>query len=286
MLRTRIISLLLMLCVSATAQDINGIWKGKLVMAPGGCFPVYNIELQLQVAGSRVTGTAYHFSDSLNYVRENFEGTFQKDSNLLLIQETGIVTFKIREDCVPCIKSYRLTFHRGGGNVVTDEQLRGGWFTPSGKAIDGKTPCEPGTIVLNRFERATFKPELKLPPTLTKRKAELVKEIKVDTGNIKVDFYDNGQIDGDTISVYANGMPVVSRKMLTTKPVTVNVRVDLKHLEQELIMVGENLGSIPPNTALMIVTAGDKRYQLYLTSDEQKNAMVRFIYEKPVAKTP
>jgi hypothetical protein len=61
------------------------------------------------------------------------------------------------------------------------------------------------------------------------------------------------------------------------------VRVDQKRTEQEVIMVGENLGSIPPNTALMIVKAGDKRYQLYLTSDEQKNAMVRFIYEKPVA---
>jgi hypothetical protein len=48
-------------------------------------------------------------------------------------------------------------------------------------------------------------------------------------------------------------------------------------------MVGENLGTIPPNTALMIINAGDKRYQLYLTSDEQKNAMVRFIYEKPAA---
>ena len=48
-----------------------------------------------------------------------------------------------------------------------------------------------------------------------------------------------------------------------------------------MIMVGENLGSIPPNTALMIVNDGDKRYQVYLTSDNKKNAMVRFIYEKP-----
>jgi hypothetical protein len=78
-------------------------------------------------------------------------------------------------------------------------------------------------------------------------------------------------------------MPLVSKKMLTTKPVSITIRIDLKRTEQELIMVGENLGTIPPNTALMIVYAGDKRYQLYLTSDEQKNAMVRFIYEKPVA---
>lgn len=255
-----------------------------MVMAPSGCFPVYNIELQLQVAGSRITGTAYHFSDSANFLRENFEGTYNKDSNKVTIKEIGIVTFRIKEDCVPCIKTYNLSFHKGGGNVVTDEQLRGTWTTATGKAIDGKTVCDPGTIVLNRSEKSVFKPEPKLPDALTKRKVELVKEIKVDTGLIKIDFYDNGQIDGDTISVFANNMPVVSKKMLTTKPVSMTVKIDMKHLEQEVIMVGENLGSIPPNTALMIVNAGEQRYQLYLTSDEKKNAMVRFVYEKPPGK--
>ncbi len=249
-------------------------------MAPGGCFPVYNIELQIQVAGSKISGTAYHFSDSVNYVRENFEGTFRPDSNQITIQENGIITFRIREDCVPCVKKYQLSYHKGGGNVVTEEQLRGSW---TGRATDGKTVCDPGTLVLTRFEKSSFKPDFKLPPTLTKRKAELVKEIKVDTGTIQIDFYDNGQIDGDTISVYANGMPIVSNKRLTAKPVSITIHIDLKKTEQELIMVGENLGEIPPNTALMIVNAGDKRYQLYLTSDEQKNAMVRFIYEKPPA---
>ena len=245
-------------------------------MAPGGCFPVYNIELQLQIAGTRIIGTAYHFSDSLNYVKENFEGVYKRDSNIIYIQETGIITFRIKEDCVPCVKKYALTYHKGNG---PEEQIRGTW---TGKATDGKTSCDPGSIVLIRFEKPTFKPELKLPPTLTKRKAELVKEIRVDTGNIKIDFYDNGQIDGDTISVYVNNMPVVSNKCLGAKPVSINVKIDRNKLEQEVIMVGENLGSIPPNTALMIINAGEKRYQLYLTSDEQKNAMVRFIYENPL----
>lgn len=250
-------------------------------MAAGGCFPVYNVEMQLQSAGSKITGTIYHFSDSMNYVRENFEGTYKTDSNLILIKEIGIITFKIKEDCVPCIKTYNLSYHKGGGDLVKEEQLRGTWSTPTGKAMDGKTVCDPGTIVLTRFEKSTFKQELRLPPSLTKRKAELVKEIKVDTGIIKIDFYDNGQIDGDTVSVYVNGMPAVSNKMLTARPITMSIKIDLKKKEQEVIMVGENLGTIPPNTALMIVNAGDKRYQLYLTSDETKNAMVRFIYEKP-----
>jgi hypothetical protein len=278
MKKTVILFSLCCMLLSCYSQDINGIWRGKVVMAPSGCFPVYNIELQMQIVGTKVTGTAYHFSDSSNYVRENFEGTYKADSNYINIQENGIITFKIKEDCVPCVKNYKLTYHRGGGNVVTDEQLRGNW---TGKATDGKTVCEPGSIVLNRVEKAAIKPLAKLPANLTGRKVELVKEIKVDTGVVKIDFYDNGQIDGDTISVYTDGMPSISQKMLTTKPVSMTIKIDPKHLEHEVIMVGENMGTLPPNTALMIINAGEKRYQLYLTSDEKKNAMVRFVYEKP-----
>ncbi len=275
MQRSLILSAILSASVFTHAQDINGIWKGRLVMEPGGCFPVYNIELQLQVAGSKVTGVSHHFSDTSNFVKESFEGNYKRDSNYISISEIGVTTFHVPAGCIPCIKKYSLTYHRGSS---AEEQLRGTW---SGKTMDGKSACPPGTIVLTRFDTSTFKPKLKLPPSLTKRKAELVKEIKVDTGTIKIDFYDNGQIDGDTISVYVNNMPAVSNQRLTTKPISLKVKIDLKRTEQEVIMVGENLGSIPPNTALMIINTGEKRYQLYLTSDEQKNAMMRFIYEKP-----
>jgi len=44
-------------------------------------------------------------------------------------------------------------------------------------------------------------------------------------------------------------------------------------------MVAENLGTIPPNTALMIVTAGSQRYELFLTSTEQKNAVVKIVFQ-------
>lgn len=275
MIRQFILLTLVLMATLAGAQDINGIWRGRLVMDPGGCFPVYNIELQLQVVGTRVTGVSYHYSDTLNYVKETFEGTYRSDSSLS-ITELGVTTFHIPADCVPCVKKYALSYHKGSG---PEEQIRGTW---TGRTMDNKSACPPGTIVLIRYDKSSFKPEVKLPPTLTKRKLELVKEIRVDTGTIKIDFYDNGQIDDDTISVYVNNLPTVTRKRLSAKPVSISVKIDLKRTEQEVIMVGENLGTIPPNTALMIINAGDKRYQLYLTSDEQKNAMVRFIYEKPI----
>jgi hypothetical protein len=279
MLRLTTLLILLTGFSMVSAQDINGIWKGKLVMEPGGCFPVYNIELQLTVSGNNISGVSYHYSDTSNFVKETFNGNYKVDSNNIAISEIGVTTFRIPQDCIPCIKKYALSFHKGGN----EEQLRGTW---TGRTMDNKTNCPPGTIVLTRITKSAFKPNL--PKTLTERKSELVREIKVDTGTIRLDFYDNGVVDGDTISVYVNDMPAVSRRLLTAKPVSTNVKIDLHRTIQEVVMVGENMGSIPPNTALMIINAGDKRYQLYLTSDEKKNAMVRFIYEKPVAsaKTP
>jgi hypothetical protein len=249
-------------------------------MSPNSCFPVYNIELSFQIKDSTVTGKGYLYSDSTNYIRTNFTGTFNKDSNLLTLKENSISVNALRVDCVPCLKVYKLTYDKGSGNRVTDEQLRGGWFTPGGKAIDGKTICEPGSIVLNRSSIIN-KPAAILPPALANKRAELVQEIKVDSGLVHIELYDNGQIDGDTISVYVNNKMIISHNMLKTQPIALTVKIDPSKPIQEVIMVGENMGTIPPNTALMMVMTNDKRYQLYLTADDKKNALVRFIYEKP-----
>ncbi|MBD0364627.1 MAG: hypothetical protein ICV53_00775 [Flavisolibacter sp.] len=77
---------------------------------------------------------------------------------------------------------------------------------------------------------------------------------------------------------------VLSHQLLTAKPITVYITVDLQHTFQEVEMVAENLGSIPPNTALLIITAGDKKYRLYLSSTETKSATVRFLYDKDAAQ--
>ena len=87
-------------------------------------------------------------------------------------------------------------------------------------------------------------------------------------------------MDGDSITVLVNKNVVVSHQRLTTKPITTFIRIDLNNTFQEIEMVAENLGSIPPNTAMLIITAGEKKYQLYLTSTESKSAMVRFVYDQ------
>ncbi len=95
-----------------------------------------------------------------------------------------------------------------------------------------------------------------------------------------MDFYDNGVVDGDSITVFVNNNVVVSNQRLSTKPVTAFVRVDIASPFQEVEMKAENLGSIPPNTALVLITAGTKRYRLFLTSTKTNTAIIRFVYSK------
>jgi hypothetical protein len=89
-----------------------------------------------------------------------------------------------------------------------------------------------------------------------------------------IELYDNGDIDGDTVTIYHNNELVVNRAGLSSKPITIKIKVDKNAPHHELVMVANNLGSIPPNTSLMIVTANKKRYEVYISSSEQKNAKV------------
>jgi hypothetical protein len=118
------------------------------------------------------------------------------------------------------------------------------------------------------------------PVTIRDRKNELTKTITINNNTVEISLYDNGEIDNDTVSIYLDGSMILSNKRLSSKPITYKLQFDETSPEHTLVMVAENLGSIPPNTSLMIIQDGDKRYQVSITSTEQKNAMVRFRFEK------
>lgn len=113
-----------------------------------------------------------------------------------------------------------------------------------------------------------------VPLIVKSRDNPVVKQIQTMAGEIEIKLYDNGTIDGDTVSIYHNNELVVSRAKLSETPVTYRIKLDAAHRHHELIMVANNLGSIPPNTSLMIITANSKRYEIFISSSEQKNAKV------------
>ncbi len=123
---------------------------------------------------------------------------------------------------------------------------------------------------------------LKLPPpptVLTKRENSLVRTITTSSPDIKVALYDNGEIDGDTVTVYHNNVVVAYKRGLGKEPITINITASAANNQHEFVLYADNLGRIPPNTALMVITTGGQRYELSVTSSLQKNAKVVITYQ-------
>ncbi len=145
-----------------------------------------------------------------------------------------------------------------------------------------KTATEPPiTVQPPPTDNQVNAPLLPVPEVIKQRTNPLVKTLITNSPDILIEIYDNGEVDGDTITVYHNNQLIVNRKGLSTKPITVKIKASATDAHHEFIMVANNLGTIPPNTALMVVTTGGNRYELFISSDEQKNAKVIIDYKMP-----
>lgn len=128
------------------------------------------------------------------------------------------------------------------------------------------------------------KPAQNLPPVsgpvisseeLAKRKIETIRSVDIKSDSIVLTLYDNGEVDGDIVSVILNGKTIMSKQLLTTTALnkTIHITPDLGDSLQ-LIMYAENLGSIAPNTGLLIIKDGDESYQIRFSGDLQKNSAI------------
>ncbi len=138
----------------------------------------------------------------------------------------------------------------------------------------------PPVTIEQQPQKELPKPSVTPPAVIRNRQNNLLQTINVKSHEVVINLYDNGEIDGDTISVYFDNKLILSKQGLTASPLTATLNMGDDNSEHTLTMVADNLGRIPPNTSLMIVHDGDKRYEVRVTSDETKNATVRFRYQK------
>lgn len=111
------------------------------------------------------------------------------------------------------------------------------------------------------------------------RTKKLTLDIPIEGDSIEVSFYDNALVDGDSISLFLNEALLFENIRLTEKAFTIKLSIkDLKETN-ELVMVAENLGSIPPNTSFMVALVNGKRFTANLESTEKSSAMIRL--QKP-----
>ncbi|MCY7293414.1 MAG: hypothetical protein LH615_14640 [Ferruginibacter sp.] len=127
----------------------------------------------------------------------------------------------------------------------------------------------------------TITPRLEkiVPPGFENRNNTILQTVIVENATVKLELYDNGDVDGDSVSLFYNGRVLLAHKRLSETPILLEIPVPVNEVN-ELVMYADNLGTLPPNTALMIVRDGNKRYEVRITSDLKKSGTIRFVHKK------
>jgi len=125
-------------------------------------------------------------------------------------------------------------------------------------------------------EPAKIKPVANAAVDIKNRTIETIQSVNYASDSLVLTLYDNGEVDGDTVSVLLNGEVIMPRVGLTTNAVQKTIYTkDLPETIQ-IVMYAETLGSLPPNTGLLIVYDGKERYEIRFSGDLKKNAAIEF----------
>ncbi len=119
-----------------------------------------------------------------------------------------------------------------------------------------------------------------LPTVVAARKNKTVNEINFKSDSLTIALYDNGIVDGDTVSLFLNGVNILSKQKLKESATKKTIYTTAMPDSIELVLFAENLGSIPPNTGLMIIRDGEIEYQIRFSADLNQNATIRLRRKK------
>lgn len=111
---------------------------------------------------------------------------------------------------------------------------------------------------------------------VSKRKIENLQGLYFKSDSLQLTLYDNGEVDGDTVSIVMNGQVIMPKVGLSTNAVRKTIYTQEAGDSIQLIMYAETLGSLPPNTGLLIVYDGTDRYEIRFSGDMNKSSAIVF----------
>jgi len=117
------------------------------------------------------------------------------------------------------------------------------------------------------------KPDIK--KEIDKRKTETIETVYFTSDSLVLEVYDNGYVDGDSVSIVINGEEFLSHIRLTATPTRKTIHINATMQDSlKLIMFAENLGTIAPNSGLAVIYDGKKQYKIAFSGDLEKNAAI------------
>lgn len=299
--------LLLTASLGAGAQNVVGYWYGTASVVNASATNNYLIEIIVKQNKSTVQAILnYYFRNTFRSIQVN--GNYNTQTREFALFNIPVPYFgsnnKMEVDCpMDLVATHRVA--KAGSNLTGRFTGREGYrHTCPDIAFDLKLNTDAGnqdsvltalknfketyqlwtpsatdtlvaaTVIQRPIENIVVKNEFK------ERAVEVQNEIEVAADSIQVDFYDNGEVDGDSISVFFNDKLLGANLKLSTRSVHLDIKLDPEQEVNTLAMFANNLGSIPPNTALMLVYDGKKRYEVRLSSSLDKSGAIRIRKKK------
>jgi hypothetical protein len=111
---------------------------------------------------------------------------------------------------------------------------------------------------------------------VNERKTTAAQEVSFVSDSLLLSLYDNGEIDGDTVSVLMNGELILAKQGLKASAIKKTIYLKPGDTEFTLVLYAENLGKYAPNTGLLVVYDGEERHQVRFSADLQQNAAIIF----------
>lgn len=304
---------ILFFTITAHTQSVFGYWYGYANVKSNGTANNYLVEMVLQPEKKIVKGILnYYFKNTFRSVE--VKGEYNANNRQLILYNIPVIyhgSFSTLE--VDCMMNLQATLR-----VSQAESVLSGVFTA---LPDYKYTCSDISFNLKlnaniskkdsvlkaiseyKENYQVWEPTVRdtlVAVNITPRKVinyviereykeredVLINEIEVESDSLQVDFYDNGEIDGDSISVFFNKTLIAYHQKLSSRSIHFDIRLDSLQKINELTMFAENLGTIPPNTALMVIHDGKNRYNIRLSSNLEKNATIRIKRKKDGIKVP
>lgn len=308
----KVLPILFLICwIHTSAQSVSGYWYGTASVKSSASVNNYLVEMILQPEKGYVKGVVNYYFKNI-YRSIQVKGNFDRNSRQLYLYNIPVTFYGSKVNMeIDCNMNLQATLKVG----KAESNLSGAFISlPEYKytcadihfnlRFDASISNQDSVLKAIREYKETYQVwQPSVADTVAavtviqrkvinyfveneykKRENIIAQEIEVESDSVKVDFYDNGEVDGDSVSVFFNNQLLAFSQKLSTRSVHFDLVLDTALEVNEITMFADNLGSIPPNTALMVVTDGEKQYQIRLSSNLEKNATLRIRKKKKADK--
>jgi len=288
---------LLLIGISSSAQTVSGKWYGVGNTNVDGVANNYLIELILEQKGSGVTGEFNYYFKS-GFFPNKISGSYDARSRRLHLKTTPITYYRSSAvNGVECNMNgdFTLLISKAGSslkgkfsstefyaltcpeivmnlNPAKDEKVKDDIIVDEKETsvADEKQMDAPIAVV-----PVAFKEQSTTEKQFPQRKNIDMGTIEVDSNDLTIQLIDNGEIDKDSVSIFFNNHMLANKLELSKRGISYAITLDASKEINEISMFAENLGIIPPNTAVMVVYDGKRRYEISLTSTLQTNGTIK-----------